>query len=283
MLQCYSMLPTSEQSAKWSEADWQQWANEKAKAQFKKRVLAVFQWIRKQWKARLAQFVAVWALVVVCSKGPVKTALVAVQQSVGEEWAQFVMAVKAVAFLEAVRLGKALVEGARSLQASVSAIETTSQVCATRANMDEWRQCLQFAAQWHKCCLQTAYKIWQSGRIAAPAPPANQWGVLPGGQPMQVTDQLEADAELPAQLEQFMDLDGHLSAVHEKFMMMEAAKKQYTAEEVKEIKKVEPVYQQFKAKCLQISGKDWRHELRSLKEVADEVSQGMDFNAPVFK
>jgi hypothetical protein len=79
---------------------------------------------------------------------------------------------------------------------AVEQVEIASQVCATRANMNEWRQCLQFASQWHGVSLQSAYRLWQLGQIMTLAPPANQWLKSSEGQPMPFLDQCKADQKL---------------------------------------------------------------------------------------
>ena len=61
----------------------------------------------------------------------------------------------------------------KELIESVGKIEVTSQVVATRANMTEWRSCLQFNADWSQYSLQTAYRMWQLGLLRSPPPPAN--------------------------------------------------------------------------------------------------------------
>ena len=80
---------------------------------------------------------------------------------------------------------------------AMKAVENTSQVCATRANVVEWRSCLQTLSQWHKVSLQSAYKLWQLKLGSLPPCPARQWGVLSMGMPMGHSDQSIADTELP--------------------------------------------------------------------------------------
>ena len=80
---------------------------------------------------------------------------------------------------------------------ALKAVENTSQVCATRANVIEWRSCLQLLSQWHRLSLQSAYKLWQLKLGSVPPCPANQWGVLSSGTPMAHSDQSIADTEFP--------------------------------------------------------------------------------------
>ena len=99
---------------------------------------------------------------------------------------------------------------------SLKQVETTSQVVATRANADEWRQCLSFAAQWHQCSPQAAYVLWQNGLITVPAIPASQWYWKASGQDLAAADQNLADSQLPPQLLQLLTCQSRLSAAYEK-------------------------------------------------------------------
>jgi hypothetical protein len=129
---------------------------------------------------------------------------------------------------------------------SASQIELTSQVCATRANIMEWRSCLQFAGQWHKVSLQAAYKLWQAGGMQSPACPANQWGVLKTGQPMVSCDQNQADSELPPDGRmQVLKVDAALSAVHEKYLLITEAKSatNYSDQFIEQIREWEKEFQ----------------------------------------
>jgi hypothetical protein len=90
----------------------------------------------------------------------------------------------------------------------------TSQVCATRANMDEWRQCLQFASQWHNTSLQGAYSLWQHQSLSEPSCPANQWMRVESGQPMLPSDAWAARDINSLKLEQ-MAIEFRLTEYHE--------------------------------------------------------------------
>ena len=101
-------------------------------------------------------------------------------------------------------------------------IETTNQVLATRSNVCEWRQCLQSIAQWHQVPLQSAYAIWQSGSSSLPACPANQWSVLPGGQPLSCIDQWKADAVVDVAFKTVAFIDSQLSTVWESKLLVDS-------------------------------------------------------------
>ncbi len=60
------------------------------------------------------------------------------------------------------------------LRKSLYQVEITSQVCATRANIMEWRSCLAFTAKWYECSLQSAYTRWRWNAVSIPSCPANQ-------------------------------------------------------------------------------------------------------------
>ena len=81
---------------------------------------------------------------------------------------------------------------------ALSAVQNTSQVCATRANVIEWRSCLQMLAKWHNVSLQSAYKLWQLKLGSVPPCPASQWGLLSSGTPMNYSDQSIADQDCDA-------------------------------------------------------------------------------------
>ena len=49
-----------------------------------------------------------------------------------------------------------------AMSENIKLIACTSQVCATRANAMEWRQCLDAISSWHKCSPQAAHAIWRA-------------------------------------------------------------------------------------------------------------------------
>jgi hypothetical protein len=166
---------------------------------------------------------------------------------------------------------------------SMQQIELTSQVCATRANIAEWRSCLQFAGQWHKVSLQAAYKLWQVGGMQSPACPANQWGVLMSGQPMVSCDQNQADSELPQSRMQVLKVDAALSAVHEKYLLITEgkSKKNYNVELVEQIKSWENEFQLWTQKSQETENFNFLKYPQSMKAV-DEFAQKIDWHNKLF-
>ncbi len=236
----------------WSEEEWQSWAKKQTLKQLTKQFQASLLWLKKQSQSRLPQYFAVWAIVLVVAQPAVQGAVGAVTQFFGSQSLQLAKAVKAVAVLEAVRAVTKVVQWGQSLLRSLAQVEQTSQVCATRANAEEWRNALEFASKWHQCPLQAAYKLWQLRSQSVPACPAKQWKLLPQGQPLQVLDQITADSAIPEDLQSLLDIDKNLSAVHEKWLLKAAGKQQFTAEQSKVIDETEAVYQEFRQQCLRL-------------------------------
>jgi hypothetical protein len=87
-------------------------------------------------------------------------------------------------------------ESLQSYEQQLSSIATTSQVCATRANITEWRSCLESISSWHGVSLQSAYSIWRSGSAKVPSCPANQSLEFEGSQPLTVTDRVWSEVSL---------------------------------------------------------------------------------------
>ncbi len=79
------------------------------------------------------------------------------------------------------------------------------------------------------------------------------------------------------------EIDFKLSGVHEKWLMKEAGKRQYTVEEAKQIEEVEAVYQEFKKQCLQFSDADSKKDSAKLAKLVQSVRAQVDFQAAVFK
>ena len=129
---------------------------------------------------------------------------------------------------------------------SCSAIEVTSQVVATRANANEWRQRLSFGAQWHKCRPQSAYFLWQQGLLTVPAIPASQWYWKPGGQDLAAEDQNLADRELPQSLLQLYKFQAMLGAAHEKEQRRQLGQLTFSAEDQVRLAKYNELYNQFR-------------------------------------
>ena len=102
----------------------------------------------------------------------------------------------------------------KELIESVGKIEVTSQVVATRANMTEWRSCLQFNAEWGQYSLQTAYRMWQLGLLRSPPPPANT--VNGNGMQLSTYDAVIADTQCPQYMQTFHTYDYYFSVLKEK-------------------------------------------------------------------
>ena len=134
----------------------------------------------------------------------------------------------------------------QAIAASLAQVETTSQVVATRANAEEWRQCLQFSAAWHQCSVQAAYKLWQEGLLGVPAIPASQWYWKSSGQDMSPSDQNLADQDIPPVLVQLLRHQASLSAAHEKLQRHQLGQFKYTAQEQERLARYEQLYQQLK-------------------------------------
>ena len=65
-----------------------------------------------------------------------------------------------------------------------------------RTNHMEGRSMLTFAAIWHRCSVQIAYKLWQTGYSQVPPTPTSQSFWQEEGCPLVPADQAEADAYL---------------------------------------------------------------------------------------
>jgi len=141
----------------------------------------------------------------------------------------------------------------------------TSQVCAARANMDEWRQCLQFGSQWHKTTLQGAYCLWQNASLAVPAPPANQWMRVESGQPMQPSDAQEAGKDItPVKLQQIaVEMTIHQKAGVRKFNMAQSLLTQ----------EVDQMYNQFMTGYTEFATSSQTQKEERLKRMASELDR----------
>ena len=108
----------------------------------------------------------------------------------------------------------------KELIQSVGKIECTSQVVATRANMTEWRSCLQFNADWSGHSLPTSYRMWQLGLLRSPPPPANT--VNGNGMQLSTYDAVIADNECPTYMQTFHTYDYSMSVLKEKLQVQMA-------------------------------------------------------------
>jgi hypothetical protein len=133
----------------------------------------------------------------------------------------------------------------KSIASNMQAVALTSQVCATTANLIEWRSCLAFSAKWHKCSVQGAYVLWQKKRSGVPAWPASQRMQLETGQPLPQLDQFMADIEWPEIRLQILQIDSGLSVAHENHLLMTMAQQQFSPAIQANILKWEKVYQKW--------------------------------------
>jgi hypothetical protein len=95
-------------------------------------------------------------------------------------------------------------ESLKKCEEHLGQVAVTSQVCATRANITEWRSCLQSISDWRGVPLQAAYSIWQSGQSVMPSCPANQ-SLGAGSQPLALSDAAWGEESItsPAKLARF--------------------------------------------------------------------------------
>ena len=147
------------------------------------------------------------------------------------------------------------------------------QVVASRANMDEWRQCLQFGSEWHQTTLQGAYSLWQSQSLSVPSPPASQWMKLESGQPM-----LPSDAHLAGQtitevkLAQF-GVEARLAEYHELAVHHEAGVRQYSGHQLQLIQEVDGWYLQFEDTYQQFANSSLCEQWATLQHLASELDR----------
>ena len=235
----------------WTEEEWAQWrqfeARESRRRQFR-------QSVKQLWKKSMAlqspwvQFGLVAFAQFLCFQFPsvlaVKEAVVAWMP----QWLQFESLLYSVGTIQLVQLLLFGTQWLQSIRRSCYKTSETSQVCATRMNVMEWRSCLQFAAQWHDCSLQSAYSMWQQSQLSIPACPANQWMKLQSGQPMGPSDQAVADFELSPQFREKLTVDGELAEWHEKCQFHQAAVEQFNEEEVRVLLEMEQLYWKFSKK-----------------------------------
>ena len=57
----------------------------------------------------------------------------------------------------------------QAVNESLRKIEITNQICADKAQMQEWRECLRFAAAWHGCSPVQAYQLWRHQKLRTPS------------------------------------------------------------------------------------------------------------------
>ena len=267
----------------WTEEEWAQWqqfeAKESRRRQFR-------QSVQQLWKKSMVlqspwvQFGVVAFAQFLCFHVP---AVLAVKEAVvawTPQWLQFESLVYAVGCIQLVQLLLFGSQWLQSIRRSCFMTSQTSQVCATRMNVMEWRSCLQFAAEWHDVSLQSAYSMWQQSQLSIPACPANQWMKLESGQPMGPSDQSVAERELSAQYRQKLLVDGELAEWHEKFQFHQEGVEQYNEEEVRVLVKMDSLYWQFskeQARHSQSKG-EWksRPAVNYIKEVQSKLKSAKE-------
>jgi len=152
-------------------------------------------------------------------------------------------------------------------------IAITSQVVATRANMDEWRQCLQFASQWHQTTLQGAYLLWQSQSLSVPAPPANQWMKVASGQPMYPSDAALAGQTVSSTTLTQISVESRLTEYHEMAVHCESGVAQFSDHQMKLIQEVDQLYGQFMKDYTEFSNSSQTDRDAKLKSLASELDR----------
>ena len=163
------------------------------------------------------------------------------------------------------------------------AVAQTSQVCATRANVLEWRSCLSAVAEWHQCSLQGAYSLWQAGSGQYPACPANQWLILPQGQPLTAVDQYKADQSIGELWTVVQAVDHALGTVREFQLLIEADKATVDAKYQSEFQTLVDQYDQWKQLVRQYHGFSAGANLDSALAAVKDFQSTVNFNSPVFK
>ena len=182
----------------WTKEEWEQWKQ----WQESEKKWAVFKQLKDSAKKKFTQYFVLavrpqWQFLFFASVALLSAKFPAVDKFV--KWfIQFTepmqSIIKSVLTVQATQLLWSTCAVLNSMRKNLVKTSITSQVAATRSNMDEWRQCLQFGAQWHDCGLQSAYRLWQRGSLSVPSPPANQWMVTSTGQPMLPSDYWQATA-----------------------------------------------------------------------------------------
>ena len=164
----------------------------------------------------------------------------------------------------------------RHFMKALKAVENTSQVCATRANVLEWRSCLQMLASWHRVSLQSAYKLWQLGLGAVPPCPASQWGVLSTGMPMGHSDQSIADTELPQYTVEQFKVERMVHAFTEKQLLLGSGSQRNDAQShANSLQKFAAPVEQWKSTRMDTSSER--------EEAVRQFMQQIDAQGPVWR
>ena len=149
----------------------------------------------------------------------------------------------------------------------------TSQVIATRANIDEWRQCLQFASQWHSTSLQGAYSLWQHQSLSVPTCPANQWKKVESGQPMLPSDAHWAARDISSRKLQQIAVESRLTEYHELAVHHDEGVAQYDQDELQLIRQADELYRQFIEEYAEFVASDADEQKTKLQRLTSKLDQ----------
>jgi hypothetical protein len=231
----------------------------------------------KMLQSPVLQFLAVW-FAINAGKSKEKLAAAVLNQLPRIQWSMGV-----VGFVQSMLFFKQSLQYFKNITNNTWAVANTSQVCATRANVMEWRNCLDFSSKWHKCSLQSAYMLWQKKQSTVPACPASQRMQLPTGQPMSQMDQFIADSEWPVTKMQILEIDSCLSVAHENWLLMTVAKKQFSDAAQASILQWEAVYQQWCQTATATSGFDLKQFPTDVMKAVENHYSSMKWDAVAFK
>ena len=193
------------------------------------------------------------------------------------------LSAKTVGILQLVRCTVQLSDFMWTVQWCCQQIQVTSQVVATRANVEEWRSCLDFGSKWHKTSLQGAYKLWQLSQLSVPPPLANQWSLHQSGPPLGVLDQSIADSSLNPQLLQLMKYDRKLTKVHERQQLVQIGKWKWEAADSQVVATAEQLYQKLQDTAVVTNNLDFSKFSEQLTKFTEHLKQAVDWNHSIFK
>ena len=232
--------------------------------------------LMKLLQSPVFQFLAVM-FAVGAGKSKEKLAAEVVKQLPQIKWTMGV-----VGFLQSMLFFRESLQYFKSISDNMWEVAVTSQTCATRANVMEWRNCLGFSAKWHHCSLQSAYMLWQKKQSTVPCCPANQSMQLETGQPMTQLDQFIANSEWPLTRLQILEIDNCLSIAHENYLLMTVAKQKFADAKQADIWKWEEVYQQWCLIGSSTNGFDLKQFPEKVMQAVENQYFSMQWDAPAF-
>jgi hypothetical protein len=171
----------------------------------------------------------------------------------------------------------------QSIANNMRAVANTSQVCATRANLIEWRNCLAFSAQWHKCSVQGAYGLWQKKQSGVPACGASQRMHLETGQPLSQLDQFMADIEWPEIRLLVLEIDSGLSLAHENYLLMTVAQQPRSPSVQANIRKWEAIYQKWRQIGIETNNFNFEQYQNQVQQAVKRHVHMMEWCQPAFQ